>query len=450
VPELAGDRPAQAVEGARPEVTPWVLGLRAPAGVTLPAMAVAFDALVAGSGPAGAVAALELARGGARVLLADPSPFPRDKACGDLIGPRGVRLLDDLGLTPRGARRVGDVVLIAPGGRSLRLPWPASRHYPAHVLAAPRATLDAQLREAALAAGAQPCAARVVALSDGGARLSTGREVRAEIVVGADGAMSRVAAAGGLVRSRDVFWAMAVRSYLDAVVEHPLIVFWQPRPGRTLPGYGWLFPGPDGRANVGLGIAVGNDRSRARTAARLLPEFLAQLRRAGRLGPGPVDDGTRRGGWLKLGMTGTVPAHGRVLLCGDAAGLVNPLQGEGIAEAMASGRSAATAILRDPASAAIAYRRTLVERHARFQSVAAALHAAALARPEAITRAGCALAAPGLGHAIAGGWAIWWNDLRDGAAPGPARAVAASLASIAGAVTAHSRVRRRVLAAGRR
>jgi len=406
-----------------------------------------YDVVVAGSGPSGAVASLELARAGARVLLVDPSPFPRDKACGDLIGPRGVRLLDELGVALPGALRVGDLVVVTPRGRALRLPWPAGRDYPAHVLAAPREMLDARLREAALGAGAEPCLARVSAVSGRAVRLSTGRTIDADLVVGADGAMSRVAASAGLVRAPEVLWGMAVRAYVDAAVEHPLIVFWSPQPGRTLPGYGWLFPGPDGRANVGLGMGVGARRARARAVAGLLPAFARALRRAGYLGDAPIDEGSRRGGWIKLGMTGTLPASGNVLLCGDAAGLVNPLQGEGMAEAMASGRAAAAAILAGPAGAAVSYRRTLVERYARFQSAAAALHAAALARPGAIGRAGAALDVPGVGRALAGGWAIWWSDLLDGAPRGPATAVATAMAAAAGLGTARSATRRRVLAA---
>ena len=80
-----------------------------------------YDAVVVGAGPAGSVAATVLARGGARVALVDKAEFPRDKACGDLIGPRGVQVLDDLGVTVPGALRVGDMVVVGPRHR-VRLP----------------------------------------------------------------------------------------------------------------------------------------------------------------------------------------------------------------------------------------------------------------------------------------------------------------------------------------
>jgi glycine/D-amino acid oxidase-like deaminating enzyme len=83
-----------------------------------------FDALIVGSGPAGSVAAAVLARGGARVALVDKARFPRDKACGDLVGPRGVQLLDDLGIRVTGAVPVGDLVVVGPTARRLRLPSP--------------------------------------------------------------------------------------------------------------------------------------------------------------------------------------------------------------------------------------------------------------------------------------------------------------------------------------
>ena len=73
-----------------------------------------FDALVVGSGPAGSIAATVLARGGARVALVDKAKFPRDKACGDLVGPRGVQLLTDLGIAIPGALKVDDMIVVGP------------------------------------------------------------------------------------------------------------------------------------------------------------------------------------------------------------------------------------------------------------------------------------------------------------------------------------------------
>ena len=322
-----------------------------------------FDALVVGAGPAGSIAALVLARGGARVALVDKATFPRDKACGDLVGPRGVQLLTDLDLIVPGAIPVRDMIVVGPTGRRVRLPCFPGRTYSDHALAVPRTSFDAMLREAAVAAGAVPFIGQAVEPLEGssgidGFALAGGIRLRADTIVGADGATTRVGEAAGLVDHDRVMWGFAIRSYLDQVVDLPAIVLWEPSRWRALPGYGWLFPGPDGRANVGLGVGTLADRTTASQAVQRMPEFLDHLQHLDLLSAGPHPS-ARLGGWLKMGMVGTTPAAGRVLLVGDAAGLVNPLQGEGIAQAMRSGHAAATAILSTsgrPGHAAMRYR----------------------------------------------------------------------------------------------
>ena len=101
-----------------------------------------FDVLVVGGGPAGSIAALVLARGGARVAIVDKVRFPRDKACGDLVGPRGVQLLDDLGVKIPGSRQVGDMVVVGPTVLRVRLPCRPGITYPGYGFASPRATFD--------------------------------------------------------------------------------------------------------------------------------------------------------------------------------------------------------------------------------------------------------------------------------------------------------------------
>ena len=158
-----------------------------------------------------------------------------------------------------------------------------------------------------------------------------------------------------------------------------------------------------------------------------MPDFVDHLVRLGLLDRASADPLPRQlGGWLKMGMAGTTPGAGRVLLVGDAAGLVNPLQGEGIAQAMTSGRAAAEAILGAPRSAAVDYRRTLVRSHLPYQRIAAAGHAALVGRPRAVSAVGRIMTAPGVGSALADGWGIFWNELLDGAAPGRPRTVAAA------------------------
>ncbi len=407
-----------------------------------------FDALVVGAGPAGSIAALTLARGGARVALLDKAAFPRDKACGDLVGPRGIQVLIDLGIPLPPGLDVGDMLVVGPTGRRVVLPAVGGRTYPGRALAITRCHFDAALRTAALDAGAVAVEGRAdEALERGGSLdgfgTDGGARLHADVVIGADGAASHVAAAGDLVDRSRVLWGFALRTYLDASVELPTIVLWEQTPWHAFPGYGWIFPGADGGVNVGVGIGTRADRQAGAGAARTLPAFLHHLGSLGLLpGERPAAPGRRLGGWLKMGMVGTTPARGRVLLVGDAAGLVNPLQGEGIAQAMGSGRAAAEAVLAGPDRAADRYRRALAEAHLPYQRITAAVHRALVGRPRAVAAAGRVLTAPGLGAALSGGWGIFWNELLDGAPPGAGRTLAASCTRVGASATARTGVAR--------
>ena len=165
-----------------------------------------FDALVIGSGPAGSVAALVLARGGARVALVDKASFPRDKACGDMVGPRGVQLLADLGLPVPAGPRVGDMLVVGPTGRRVQMPSAAGLTYPGYGTAVTRTAFDAMLHDAATEAGVTALCGRAAAPLEAsgrvdGYRLESGEDVRADFVIGADGATSGVAQAAGLVEA---------------------------------------------------------------------------------------------------------------------------------------------------------------------------------------------------------------------------------------------------------
>ena len=411
-----------------------------------------YDALVVGAGPAGSTAALVLARGGARVALLDKARFPREKACGDFVGPRGVQTLADLGVAVDGPR-VGDMEVVGPSGRKVVLRAYPGLTYPGYAIVAQRARFDATLHRAAVDAGAEPITGRAgepvfsergeLAGFDIGGPDEAGQpsRVTADVVIGADGSLSRVGAAAGLVDDSQVLWAFAVRAYLPEAPPLPRIHFWEPARMAGYPGYGWVFPDDSGQANVGLGVGVRGDRRGGARASRDLPAFMAAV------GLDPAAAGRTLGGWIKMGMVGTTPARGRTLLVGDAAGLVNSLQGEGISQAIGSGRAAADAVLTVGADkAARVYRAELAHTYAPYAATTAPVTAWMLDRPGAVARLGRVLTAPGVGRLVAGGWGVYWNDLLDGARPGWSRRVA-RLADVAGrAVTARSADRRSILA----
>ena len=143
-----------------------------------------------------------------------------------------------------------------------------------------------------------------------------------------------------------------------------------------------------------------------------------------------------------MGLVGTTPARDRVFLVGDAAGLVNPLQGEGIAQAMDSGRAAADAILGGIDQAPDRYRAHLARTYVPYLSTTASVQRSLLRRPRLVAALTRGLTSPGVGRSLAGGWSIMWNDLLDGAPPSRATRVAATAAGLGRILTARSVDRR--------
>jgi geranylgeranyl reductase family protein len=406
--------------------------------------------LVVGAGPAGSAAALTLASGGAHVAMVDKGSFPRDKACGDLLGPRAVAILQQLGISVPGALPVGDMLVVGPTRRSVRLRCTGGLSYPGYALASKRIDLDAEIRTAALGAGAVALDGQVVSAvrDDGVTTVGTadGKQFDTDAVIGADGATSRVAEAFGLVDRSKVQWGFAVRTYLEVGVALPTIVLWEQSPWSAVPGYGWVFPSPEGGSNAGIGVGTLSER-RGTEAVKLLDPFLEHIAGLG-LFQGDLDPttgGTTRrvlGGWLKMGMVGTDPGRDSTLLVGDAAGLVNPLQGEGITQALTSGRSAALALLSNPGKPAAAYKRSLAQDHLPYHRITAAMQRSMVTRPRAISAVGRVLTAPVIGRTLAPGWGLYWNELLDGANPSFGRTVA-RCAEVAGrAATSRTSTRR--------
>jgi menaquinone-9 beta-reductase len=413
-----------------------------------------FDAVVVGAGPAGSIAALTLARGGARVALVDKARFPRDKACGDLIGPRGVGLLSKLEVRVEPTRTVRDLRVIGPGGHEISMWCQTTDAYPDYASSVRRTDLDRTLFNEAVRAGAVPVRGRVGdPIRDDcgrliGVSLDSGRALGAEFFIGADGSTTRLGQIANLVDPARGLWCFAIRTYLPSSLDTPYIILWDEKPWKAFPGYGWIFPDGTGWANVGVGLGVGPNRSRGSRATRELDGFIDRTAHRGLIET-PASEGLpprRLGGWLRVGLSGTKVAAGNVLLAGDAAALVNPYQGEGISQAMASGRAAAQAVLWAPARAAQAYTSNIWDLFGRHEAPAAAIQTKTLRHLRIASAAGRMLTRWPLANVLAESSAIYLGQLSDGAIPGRSLRTAKRIESFTNLITSRSKIRRDIQA----
>jgi geranylgeranyl reductase family protein len=333
------------------------------------------DVIVVGAGPAGSATACYLARAGIDVLVLEKATFPREKVCGDGLTPRAVKALVGMGvpigeqdgwLRNKGLRIIG-------GGVRLELPWPELSSYPGYGLVRSRLDFDETLARTAQKAGARLLEGVTVTapvLDDGGriigvqARATDSRgdpggrppglaepddierQYRARVVVAADGNSSRLSLAMGLGKRDDRPLGVAVRTYYtsprhdDEYLESWLDL-WDG--DRLLPGYGWIFGMGDGTSNVGLGLLNTSASFKNVDYRDLLRRWLAGM---------PTEWGYTeenrtepiRGAALPMGFNRTPHYTRGLLLAGDAGGMVNPFNGEGIAYAMESGEIAARVI----------------------------------------------------------------------------------------------------------
>ena len=313
-----------------------------------------------GAGPAGSTTAFYLAQSGLDVLLLEKSQFPREKVCGDGLTPRAVKALVGMGISVgeqdgwvrnKGLRVIG-------AGKRLDLPWPELSSYPGYGLVRTRNDLDEALARRAEKAGARlreeitvtgpvrdERTGRITGVT---ARPAGGKErtYRSRVIVAADGNSSRLSVAMGLRKRDDRPLGVAVRTYYrtprhdDDYLESWLDL-WDG--DRLLPGYGWIFGMGDGTSNVGLGLLN-------TSAAFAHTDYHALLRRW--LKGMPAEWGFTeenrtepiRGAALPMGFNRTPHYYQGMLLVGDAGGMVNPFNGEGIAYAMESGEILARTI----------------------------------------------------------------------------------------------------------
>ncbi|RJQ77252.1 geranylgeranyl reductase family protein [Pseudonocardiaceae bacterium YIM PH 21723] len=324
------------------------------------------EVIVVGAGPAGSAAATYLAKAGLDVLVLEKTVFPREKVCGDGLTPRGVKQLIDLGIDTRpqagwlhnkGLRVVG-------GGITLELDWPDLASFPPYGLVRPRQDFDELLANNAKAHGARIIEHTTItgAITDKTGRIvgvegkqgpdKTPVTYKAPLVLACDGVSARTALSVGLDKIESRPMGVAVRRYYTSVrtkddyLESHLELWDRSDPANPvlLPGYGWIFGMGDGTVNVGLGILSTSKAYGTTDYRQLLRSWLDhtpeewELREehaAGKIG----------GAALPMGFNRTPHYRNGLLLVGDAGGMVNPFNGEGIGYAMESARIAAEHVI---------------------------------------------------------------------------------------------------------
>jgi geranylgeranyl reductase family protein len=310
---------------------------------------------VIGGGPAGASAAYWLARYGHDVTVVERKSFPREKTCGDGLTPRAVHQLNEMGLGDQLSQFHRYNGLRATGmGRQLELQWPSHPVFPQYGYVVRRRELDTMVARNAVAAGAtlleghealQPIVDRgFVRGAVVQPTIGEPVEIRARYVVVADGANSRFGRSLGTFRTREWPYGTAIRTYWETPrhaepwIESALDV--KDRNGNPMPGYGWIFPVGDGTVNIGVGLLSTFREFKSVNTTHLLDAYAHQVADRWEITADKPECKATSG---RIPMGGSVgPKAGpSYLVIGDAAGSVNPFNGEGIDYAYETARMAA-------------------------------------------------------------------------------------------------------------
>jgi digeranylgeranylglycerophospholipid reductase len=285
-----------------------------------------WDAIVIGAGPAGAVAALPMARAGLRVLMIERRRrVGLPVQCAEYIP---LILAGEVNAPPAAvAQRVGTLRTFIDGKLVAENAWPG--------VILNRAVLDQHLAQRAVDAGATLSTDCVASCVEDGTVQVGARRLGADVIVGADGPLSITARSMGCVQTEFVF-GLQVEAPLARALDHTEAHFRR----EFLAGYAWMFP-KGMSANVGVAVA----RPAAASLPRLLDAFLNELRARGVVAAGPTRG--RTGGLIPVGGPPARTVRGRRVLAGDAAGQTDPITGSGIPAAIHCGQAAGEAACGD-------------------------------------------------------------------------------------------------------
>jgi len=303
------------------------------------------EVLVVGGGPAGAAAGFWLARLGHDVTVIERKKFPREKTCGDGLTPRAVKELGDMGLSDQLSQFHRYEGLRATAhGKALELKWPTHPIYPQYGYVVRRRELDMMVARNAQDAGAKLLeeheAISPIIENDcvRGAMVTNKLDgstfaIHAQYVIIADGANSRFGRAIGTSREKSWPYGTAIRTYWKSPrhdepwIESALDV--KDRNGKSMPGYGWIFPVGDGTINIGVGLLSTFKNFKDVNTSHLLDSYAHMVADRWEIDPTQPECKATSG---KIPMGGSVgPKVGNThIVIGDAAGSVNPFNGEGI------------------------------------------------------------------------------------------------------------------------
>jgi geranylgeranyl reductase family protein len=317
-----------------------------------PTVSIEVDVAVVGGGPSGSAAAHYLAARGHSVLVCEKKAFPREKTCGDGLTPRAVKVLEEMGLASElGSWERVKGLRVHAAGRELELEFPRLEAFRDYGVVKPRKDLDQIVLDHAESAGAkvlyethvtEPVFQKGVLEGFVAKREGATEEVVAKFVISAEGAATKFGRSLGRVRNDAYPMGLAIRQYFRSPMEHSgwFDAYLDIRSGpESVPGYGWVFPVGDGTVNAGVGLLSTYGDWRSVNLHHLQDFFVSQLPAEWEVNPETVCSKPRAG---RLFMGASVwPPHGPgFVVTGDAAGMINPCNGEGIAYGYETGRIA--------------------------------------------------------------------------------------------------------------